>query len=234
MKYLYVFVVLILCITCQNQTKKSPKNNDSSKPLTDAESSRKQVTQVFFNNPDSVDWTLYGEDLADFDKIWTNNLPIGALPFPVEKYHTPGAGIGNMIDTINRKQLAGKFLTIGQEKAFFNILVKTDQKDPLSYSEISSRNHPHYLGQGSILHPKWTVDWLAIKPQKGEGYAIVSGRIFDLSQGKTIFVYEEEKEGGIEFLQIDETVAQMNKTSIADFFSKISKKKKILEILSRR
>ncbi|MEM9822798.1 MAG: hypothetical protein AAF985_17085, partial [Bacteroidota bacterium] len=206
MRFLLFFTMLLLCLNCQNQSENRPENTGG-KQLANAESSRKQVTQVRFNNPDSIDWQMYEEDIADYEADWSDQLPIGSLPFPVERYDTPGNGLGNLRHTINGKQVAGNFAIVGNQAAFFNILVQTPHENPLAKREISSRNHPIYLGQGSIRHPKWTIDWTAVKAENSDGFAVVGGRVFDLSQGKTIFVFDEERQGGIDFLQIDETVA---------------------------
>jgi len=189
--------------------------------------------KLVMNNSANIAQELYDNDIANYDKAWEDNLPIGLLPFPVEHYDTPGNGLIRLRDTIDGVSIAGNSISIGkEEESFFNILVKTNVEKPLSYSSVSSRNHPSYIGQGIIKHSLGNIDWLAIRPENQKGYAVVSGRIFDLEKGKTIFVFQDTAKG-IDFIQIDDSVNSTEEKSVKNYMNRIKTYNNVVQFISK-
>jgi hypothetical protein len=205
-------MVLILIISCGTDNRQTPQIDTSAKS--------QQRSGLLKVNESNVDHRLYENDVSGYEKDWSDNYPIGKLPFPVEPYDTPGNALGNIIDTINGHQLAGNYVWVGDEEAFFNILVITEEQKALSYRSILSRNAPAYVGQGVIRHDIGNIDWISFKSDKTEGYAIVSGKFFDLSEGKTVIVYKYES-SGINFLQIDDTMKGHSEEYRKEFLGRI-------------
>ncbi|WP_296354825.1 hypothetical protein [Winogradskyella sp.] len=74
----------------------------------------------------------------------------------------------------------------------------------------TSRNHPHYLAQGSLnKSSKSRVDWVAIQLADKNAYSIVNARIFDLRVGRLILV-APQKDGSIRFYQTQAPTMNLN------------------------
>lgn len=96
---------------------------------------------------------------------------------------------------------------IGDKKneVYFQIIVLTDFVDTVNYthisSEIVSRNHPDYIGQGFYKTQNNKIEYLAFNTADRNAYAIVNMRLFDLSLGKTILI-APQKDKSFRSLQI--------------------------------
>jgi hypothetical protein len=78
------------------------------------------------------------------------------------------------------------------DEIFFQIIILTDFVDTLNYkhlsSEVISRNHPDYFGQGFYKTKNAKIDYVAFLTADRSSYAIINTRLFDLKYGKTILI----------------------------------------------
>jgi hypothetical protein len=111
--------------------------------------------------------------------------------------------------TMNENELYPKVKSQGE--IFFAIITVTDvnatnYKAPLN---ISSRNHPDYLGEGYIRSNDTQIDFMAFTtPDKGN-FAIVNKRIFDLSHG-AILLIAPQIDGTLRSMQLKEESQVIN------------------------
>ncbi len=106
---------------------------------------------------------------------------------------------------------------VGNHDEFRNLFPK-DSKDEyqvffamITYSRftssspqlVSSRNFPkYYIGQGSLESKSSKIDYFAFIDSNGKSYAIVNGKIFDLTEnGKTLILLPSE-DGSMNFIQV--------------------------------
>jgi hypothetical protein len=91
---------------------------------------------------------------------------------------------------------------------FFTLITVTDTLDANGYAvgtgQISSRNHPDYIGQGYFQTKTGKVDFTAFTTPEGEEYAIVNMRLFHLKYGNVILV-APHKDGTFRSLQLNES-----------------------------
>ena len=97
------------------------------------------------------------------------------------------------------------FLGEKKDEVFFQIMVLTDFVDTVNYShvlsEVVSRNHPHYIAQGSYKTKASSIDYAAFITADRNAYAIVNMRLFDLNLGKTILI-APQKDGSFRSMQL--------------------------------
>lgn len=171
---------------------------------------------------DSIDSELLEIDIEDVKSNYYNDLelPLSIGAFPVKSY--PGSGGAADLDfEVKNKRLVGGSFSIGESKdshkfftyeksheIFCNIIVLTDHYDEKEYSHISnfltSRNHPNYLGMGTVYTSNQEIDYIAfidVESNKMVSYVIVSGKLFNLDKGNTIVVIPQ-KDNSLRFLQI--------------------------------
>lgn len=116
--------------------------------------------------------------------------------------------------TMNENELYPKVKSQGE--IFFAIITVTDvnatnYKAPLN---ISSRNHPDYLGEGYIRSNDTQIDFMAFTtPDKGN-FAIVNQRIFDLSHG-AILLIAPQKDGTLRSIQLKEAPQIINSDAMS-------------------
>ena len=171
---------------------------------------------------DSIDLELLEIDIEDVKSNYYNelNIPLTIGAFPVNEY--PGSG--GIIDievNISGKKLIGGSFSIGKSfeslkqikfnnshEIFCNIVILSDFYDGENYTHssnlISSRNHPNYLGVGTVKTKFQNIDYVTfIEIQEGimNSYAIISGKLFNLSNGNTIIVIPQ-KDYSLRFKQI--------------------------------
>ncbi|NRB83133.1 MAG: hypothetical protein HRU49_05085 [Winogradskyella sp.] len=103
------------------------------------------------------------------------------------------------------------FKTITDEYiTYFTILTIADSLKTENPVIATSRNHPHYLAQGSLnKSSKSRVDWVAIQLADKNAYSIVNARIFDLRVGRLILV-APQKDGSIRFYQTQAPTMNLN------------------------
>ncbi|MCV6630190.1 MAG: hypothetical protein OIF50_10050 [Flavobacteriaceae bacterium] len=148
-------------------------------------------------------------------KLPKSDLPFFDSPFPTPKYVSPGNGNGPIEIQIGGKHIIGHQVIIanGEHSAhlfknpsdqyitYFVILTIADAQDAVNPVLATSRNHPHYLSQGSLnTTTKSRVDWVAMQLADKNAYAIVNSRLFDLRVGRVILA-APQKDGSIRFYQ---------------------------------
>lgn len=188
--------------------------------------------------PEKNDSTLWNSTFLknDIFQYKENNLnpssitgyPIETLAFPVVDY---GAGAAGVIEYTAEFPCmwSGVGLFVGKHTynpdefrdqdnhiAFFNLIVLTDTLDVEGYAladhEITSRNHPDYLGQGRILTKQHQIDYVAFHRADNTTIAIIGGRLFDLSIGQTIIVIPQQN-GSVRMHQINTPYLPMQEAS---------------------
>ena len=104
-------------------------------------------------------------------------------------------------NVFNKNQLGDNH----KNEIFFHVVVLTDFVDTVDYShcmtEVLSRNHPDYIGQGFYRTRNNRIDYAAFITADRDAYAIVNMRLFDLTKGKTILI-APQKDGTFRTLQI--------------------------------
>lgn len=142
------------------------------------------------------------------------NFPIKIGSFPVEKYRTPGNGnknydlkiVGKDVKVVNVFVRKGDFNRneIPTDKDSYVIITLVCLTDNLTLSNptfVTSRNHPNYLGEGTINTTNNKIDWLSIQTVDGNSFAVINMRFFDLNCGRTILV-APQKDESLRFLQL--------------------------------
>lgn len=72
-------------------------------------------------------------------------------------------------------------------------------------ASASSRNHPDYIGQGSINTKENRIDFISFLTADRNNYAIVNLRLFDLNQGRIVRI-APQKDGSFRSMQRDAPV----------------------------
>lgn len=170
------------------------------------------------NDPEKWDQELLAEDL-EYLETDDNSLPIHAGVFPVAFYDTPGTGGSNtsyfqkggksfMSKSFVVKKGEHNAVYLGEERlqeAYFTFVLLTDFIDTLNYTHAmtyaESRNHPHYICEGTLKTQKQNIDFLAMMTGDRNNYAVINMRFFDLRFGQTILI-APQKDGSLRFLQV--------------------------------
>ncbi len=168
---------------------------------------------------------------SDMENRMDMDLPFTSGVFPVPRYELHGEGsfkgLGNFgypggegmeikLDDktllfnsffVKRNAINEAYLKDDKEdEVFFHIIVLTDFVDTLNYShvlsEVVSRNHPDYIGQGFYKTTNNRIDYSAFITADRNAYAIVDMRLFDLTKGKTILI-APQKDKSLRSMQID-------------------------------
>lgn len=122
---------------------------------------------------------------------------------------------------ISKCDVNKQFIPNKEDEVFFTIISLTDTIDLKNFSHtsavISSRNHPHYIGEGFIKTKKNQVDFLSFMTADRNSYAIVNMRIFDLRIGRIILI-APQKDGTFRSLQLDSKILSSDEinTYVAD------------------
>jgi hypothetical protein len=170
-----------------------------------------------FNSPEKWDTKTLEMEIENLEKYPALDLPLFDSPFPTPEYASPGNGNGTIETEIGGKNIIGHNVFIGRGEhsehlfknaedtyiTYFTILTISDGKETENPVMATSRNHPHYLSQGSLnTSTKSRVDWIATQLADKNAYAIVNSRFFDLRVGRLILV-APQKDGSIRFYQTD-------------------------------
>lgn len=172
-------------------------------------------------DPTVWDSTLLTTDLQAIKMPSSLFMRYGAFPAPQYDLCGKGSfkGVGNYQDifTFEKKTLvSNRFYvkknainetTLGNRKddVFFMIVMLTDSVDTSEYShgvsQVISRNHPDYIGQGSFFLQQDRIDYMAFTTATGPSYAIINTRLFNLTYGSIIFI-APQKDGSLRSLQM--------------------------------
>ena len=245
----YVCIVLLFGCTSKEQT-----STNANTPFWTTEKAKAHLV----NRNDSTTWdsTLFNNDLKYLD-YHSTELPLHNGVFPTPKYDLVGKesfkGVGNFgfpggdgfEKKIGTKTLlynsffAGKsvvtqpFVANDKDGVFFHIVVLTDFVDTVDYthlsSEIISRNHPDYIGQGFYKTQNNTIDYVAFVTADQHAYAIVNTRLFDLSFGETILV-APQKDKSLRTLQIQSPA--LSSTTIDAYTDQLLQQQKVVDFFT--
>lgn len=239
-KIFFLFTSMLIC-SCSTKT-------STNKPVDDNNWSTSNRIDHLKNIQDSTTWD---NEMLESDKqiIELGNYgPFASGAFPVPEYDILGKGsfkgLGNKsgeFEVQNKKLLMNSFFIKENElnktriqgkpdEVFFQIIVLTDTVDDINYnlnrSQIISRNHPDYLGQGFIATKNNRIDYLAFLTAENEAFAIVNTRLFNLNYGKTILI-APQKDKTLRSLQIQ--TPQVSFDSITDLTHKLLKDPKVVD-----
>src|SRR5690606_21440013 len=131
---------------------------------------------------------------------------------------------------MNKKHLHDK-----KDEIFFQIIVLTDTIDAVNYthfrSEIISRNHPDYLGQGFFKTKNNIIDYVAFVTADRNSYAIVNTRLFDLNFGTAILI-APQKDRSLRTMQIKLPV--LTSEDINSYTDSLLKKPKVIDFFTKQ
>ena len=179
------------------------------------------------NRNDSTKWSGKNWE-ADTKNIRLNGKPITAGVFPVPRYSLIDStfnGLGNSGEWkgfdlknkkiiyhslyVNKNNINKEFISNKPNEVFFSIVVLTDSIDTKRFTHtdvsISSRNHPHYIGQGFVKTKSNEIDFVSFISADRNSYAIVNMRLFDLRIGRIILI-ASKKDGTLRSLQLDSPI----------------------------
>ena len=175
-----------------------------------------------FNDSSVWDTAMLKSDMEMVD--WKSEMPFTISAFPTPDYNLIGKGSFKGLGTYNNVKFVGsksyvynsfvvnksavnsRYIKEGnKDEVFYTVVVLTDFVDTVNYSHIMSnivsRNHPDYIGQGFIKTKQNKLDYTAFITAGRNAYAIVNMRLFDLSHGKTILI-APQKDKSLRTMQI--------------------------------
>ena len=216
MNKLIISILLILSTRCKAQDKETGFEWNLEKEKIHNE-----------NRKDSTKWSSKNW------KVDTENIKIGGKPvingvFPIPDYDLIDStfnGLGNSGNWkgfdlkdkkiiyhslyVNKNAVNREFIEDKPNEVFFTIAVLTDSIDLKRYSHtnvsITSRNHPHYVGQGFVKTKSNEIDFISFLTADRNDYAIVNMRLFDLRIGRIILI-APQKDGTLRSLQLDSSI----------------------------
>jgi hypothetical protein len=216
---LTLIILLGLICSCNSGTEKTDNIKETYWTL---EKAKKLASD--FNSPEKWNNKTLKMEVENLEKYPPSDIPLYVSPFPTPKYSSPGNGNGPIATEIGGKKIIGHNVIIGKSEysehlfknaddkkvTYFTILAIGDGKETENPVSATSRNHPHYLSQGSLnILTNSRVDWIATQLADKNAYAIVNSRIFDLRVGRLILV-APQKDGSIRFYQTDAPVMNSN------------------------
>jgi hypothetical protein len=178
--------------------------------------SKEQSNQQVLQREDSSTWDtqMFLADLANIRG--ESDLPMISGVFPVPAYDLVGKGSFKGVGNFgfpggegSELKITGKtilynsffagansfnkgFIANKKNEVFFQIIVLTDTVDTVNYShvgsEVISRNHPNYIGQGFYKTKSQKIEYIAFQTADRHSFAMVNMRLFDLSLGRTILI----------------------------------------------
>jgi hypothetical protein len=105
---------------------------------------------------------------------------------------------------------------------------KLRPEDGNARSNISSRNHPHVIGEGLFKTAKSEIDYVAFQTADRNGYAIVNMRLFDLRAGRVVLI-APQKDGTLRSMQVDAPVFESKE--VKNFDTKLLKEPRVVKFL---
>lgn len=238
MKKIHILVLIHFCawLSCYSQEESERWSWSLEEAKTHAEK---------FN--DSTKWEMeaFQRDLEIMKDYPREDYPLTESPFPTPVYTSPGNGNGSLQTEIAGKELVGHYAIIGKGKHSEHLF--TEEQDPyISYFTIltisdgsktgnpvlaTSRNHPHYLSQGSLNTTGVNrVDWIAVQLADKNAYAIINSRLFDLRVGRIILAAPQQ-DGSIRFYQT--SAPAMNPEETKRFIDKLQHDPQVLHFFTR-
>lgn len=136
---------------------------------------------------------------------------------------------------VRRSPVNEKYLQNNRnDEVFFVILSLTDTIDTVDYShfasQVVSRNHPDYIGQGAIYTKTSTpVEYVSFLTADRNSYAIVNMRLFDLSIGKIVLI-APQKDKTFRSRQVD--LPPLSSEDLDQFIEELLKKPEIVSFFT--
>jgi len=217
MKRILILLYLIICISAFGQEDMQQKDF-----VWDSIAKIKHLNNI--QDSKAWDMEMFTTDVEDAKNDFYTPLPITYGVYPVPSYSLVGkgsfSGIGSMgatlgldnfknivfnsffvkSNSVNKKLLKNK-----KDKVYFAVVVKTDTVDTKNYShfksQVISRNHPNYIGQGYFKTKQNQIDYTAFITPDGDSYAIVNIRLFDLNLGNIVLI-APQKDGSLRSMQL--------------------------------
>jgi hypothetical protein len=120
-----------------------------------------------------------------------------------------------------------------KDKVFFTLVTVTDTVDLETYTthrtQILSRNHPDYVGQGFLKTKQSVIDFLAFITPEKDSYALVNMRLFNLNFGNIVII-APQKDGSFRSIQLKEK--ELSSDTLNDFIqTDLLKRKEIVDFL---
>jgi len=117
---------------------------------------------------------------------------------------------------VRQSNVNKEFIPNKPNEVFFTIVALTDTLETmddftLTSVSISSRNHPHYLGQGFIKTKTNKIDFISFITADRNAYAIVNMRLFDLRIGRIILI-APQKDGTLRSRQHEAPIMSSDET----------------------
>ena len=242
MKKVITYILLILAFACKAQKKET---------LFEWNLEKEKIHNENRNN--STKWSSKNW------KADTFNIKIGGKPiingvFPVPDYDLIDStfnGLGNSGNWkgfnledkkiihhslyVNKNAINKEYIKDKPNEVFFTIAVLTDSIDLNKYSHtnvsITSRNHPHYIGQGFVKTKFNEIDFISFLTADRNDYAIVNMRLFDLRIGRIILI-APQKDGTLRSLQLNSPI--MSSQEITKYIENLmSNNKKVIEFFTK-
>lgn len=246
-------ILILLAIGLFGCTGKDLKKNNSNDPFWTIEKAKVHLQDR--ENPAKWDMNMFENDLQNMNSGLI--LPFETGVFPVPDYDLVGKnsfkGVGNfgfpggdgMEKKIGDKTILYNSFFVGlsdvnkeftsnkKNEVFFQIIVLTDFVDTVNYShlssEIISRNHPDYIGQGFYKTKNNEIDYAAFITAERDAYAIVNMRLFDLNYGRTILI-APQKDKSFRSMQIDSPPMSDDETD--SYTDKLLKEQKVIDFFT--
>jgi len=242
MNKLIIILVLFIAYSC-----KAPERVNQCKWNQEKENIHNE------NRNDSTKWnnTLLKDDKAG---IAFNAKPMIQGVFPVPNYDLADStfnGLGysgdwkgyNFKDKkivyhyfyVNKNDINKEYISDKANEVFFAIAVLTDSVDTKRYTHtnvwITSRNHPHYLGQGFVKTKTNKIEFMSFISADRQNYAIVNMRLFDLRIGRIVLI-APRKDGTLRSLQLKSPI--MSSSEMKDHIKHMLKSdKKVIDFFSK-
>lgn len=250
MRNLLIIISLISLISCTESESTNGKKSNQ------VWSKQNRVT-FLLNRQDSAMWDLelFNEDLEFMDDELTGPFVSGV--FPVPRYDLIGkgsfTGVGSFgyfgqkgyYKTVKDKVLLYNSFSVKKNtvnndylgsldnEVFFQIIVLTNYIDTINFrhcsSEMISRNHPDYLGQGYFKTLNNQIDYSAFITAERKSFAIINTRLFDLSYGKTILI-APQKDKSLRSLQIK--LPEMSTNEIDTYTDSLLKERNVIDFFT--
>lgn len=240
LKLIYI-LSLVLLISCNAQEKNNGFEwNVQKERIHNA--NRSDSTKISKKN-----WIV---DTANID---LTSKPMVEGVFPVPNYDLSDStfvGLGNSGDWkgiklkdkliihhsffVSKSNVNQNFISEKSNEVFFTLLGLTDSVDIKKFTHtninVTSRNHPHYTGQGFIKTKSNEIDFTAFITADRNEYAIVNMRLFDLRIGRIILI-APQKDGTFRSLQLDSPILSSDEMKI--HVEELMENEKVIDFFTR-
>lgn len=136
---------------------------------------------------------------------------------------------------IGKNSMNSKYIGNKDSEVFFQIVVLTDyansKNEGRASSHVTSRNHPHYIGEGMFQTKNTKIDYTAFITADRNSYAIVNMRLFDLSLGQTILI-APQKDKSLRSLQLN--MPNLSYNEIDSYMNNILKRKDVIKFFTKK